>query len=271
VSPAVGPQRPRPRARLRRSCCPREHGARFHAAEQAESRSTAEGRILIVDDESSIRLVCQLNLDAVGFQTLEAADGETALALARAEQPDLILLDVMMPELSGWEVCTTLKSAPETRPIPIAMLTVKSEIRDLITGMQVGADDYITKPFGTNELLARLRAVLRRTSEEDEEAAVSVGDVVVDMPARRVTRAGEDVHLTPIEFDLLRVLATHRGKLVTHRQLLHEVWGPGFESETHYLRVHVAHIRSKIEPDAARPRYVTTEPGVGYRLSDRVG
>jgi DNA-binding response OmpR family regulator len=170
VSPAVGPQRPRPRARLRRFCCPREHGARFHAAEQVESRSTAEGRILIVDDESSIRLVCQLNLDAVGFQTLEAADGETALALARTEQPDLILLDVMLPGIDGWRVAEELAASPETREIPILFLSARSDRSDEERGHEVGGLGYITKPFDPEELIDRIRDVLERTTRGEREA-----------------------------------------------------------------------------------------------------
>ncbi len=134
--------------------------------------------------------------------------------------------------------------------------------------LDAGADDYITKPFGTDELLARLRAVLRRAAEDGGEPEIAIGSLTIDLGARTVTSDGADVHLTPIEFDLLRQLAIHRGKLVTHRQLLREVWGPAYETETHYLRVHVAHIRSKIEREPSRPRYVITEPGIGYRLRD---
>jgi DNA-binding response OmpR family regulator len=169
VSPAVGPQRPRPRARLRRSCCPREHGARFHAAEQVESRSTAEGRILIVDDESSIRLVCQLNLDAVGFQTLEAADGETALALARTEQPDLILLDVMLPGTTGWEVAAALGDEDATRDIPVIFLSAMADVTDLERGRQHGAVGYVTKPFDPVGIADVIESTLRRIARGERE------------------------------------------------------------------------------------------------------
>jgi two-component system alkaline phosphatase synthesis response regulator PhoP len=170
VSPAVGLQRPRPRARLSRSCCPREHGARFRAAEEAESRSAAEDRILIVDDESAIRLVCRLNLDAVGFQTLEAPDGETALELARSEQPDLILLDVMLPGIDGWGVARELGAAPETRDIPILFLSARSDPSDEARAYEVGALGYLTKPFDPEELIERIRDVLARAArgERDE-------------------------------------------------------------------------------------------------------
>ena len=170
MSPAVGLQRPRPRARLNHSCCPREHGARFRAAEGAESRSTAEGRILIVDDESSIRLVCQLNLDAVGFQTLEAPDGETALALARGEQPDLILLDVMLPGIDGWSVAQELGAASETRDIPILFLSARSDPSDEARAYEVGAFGYLTKPFDPEELIARVQTVLARAGRGEREA-----------------------------------------------------------------------------------------------------
>jgi DNA-binding response OmpR family regulator len=170
VSPAVGLPRPRPRARSSHSCCPRDHGARFRAAEEAESRSTAEERILIVDDESSIRLVCQLNLDAVGFQTLEAPDGETALALARSEQPDLILLDVMLPGIDGWSVAEQLGAAPDTRDIPILFLSARSDPSDEARAHEVGALGYLTKPFDPEELIARVQNVLERAGRGEQEA-----------------------------------------------------------------------------------------------------
>jgi two-component system KDP operon response regulator KdpE len=140
--------------------------------------------------------------------------------------------------------------------------------REKVRALDAGADDYVTKPFGSEELAARLRAVLRRVSDNGNEPAIEVGDLVIDLADRRVRRGDEHIHLTPIEFDLLRVLAQNRGRLVTHKQLLHEVWGPAYGDETHYLRVHVAHIRRKLELDPARPRYIITEPGVGYRLRD---
>jgi two-component system KDP operon response regulator KdpE len=152
--------------------------------------------------------------------------------------------------------------------LPIVVLSAVGDEREKVRALDAGADDYITKPFGTEELLARLRAVLRRSSEPGGDPQVRVGELVIDLADRRVQRAGREIHLTPIEFDLLRVLATHQGRLVTHRQLLREVWGPEYGAETHYLRVHFAHIRAKLEPDPSRPQYVVTEPGVGYRLRD---
>jgi two-component system, OmpR family, KDP operon response regulator KdpE len=178
--------------------------------------------------------------------------------------PDAMVLDLVLPDGSGVEVCEEVR---RWSTLPIVVLSAVGDEREKVRALDAGADDYITKPFGTDELLARLRAVLRRVGD-DGEPRIQIGDLVIDLEAHEVSSDGKVVHLTPIEFDLLRVLAQHRGKLVTHRQLLHEVWGPAYETETHYLRVHVAHIRAKIEPDPSRPRYVITEPGVGYRLRD---
>jgi two-component system KDP operon response regulator KdpE len=177
--------------------------------------------------------------------------------------PDAIVLDLVLPDGSGVDVCAEVRRWSR---LPIIVLSAVGDEREKVRALDVGADDYITKPFGTDELLARLRAVLRRATDEGAEPAVTVGDLVIDLASRRVTRAGEEMHLTPIEFDLLRVLAQHRGKLVTQRQLLQEVWGPGYGAESNYLRVHVAHIRSKLEPDPSHPQYLITDPGVGYRL-----
>jgi two-component system KDP operon response regulator KdpE len=161
------------------------------------------------------------------------------------------------------EVCTEVRRWSN---LPIIVLSAVGDEREKVRALDVGADDYITKPFGTEELLARLRAVMRRAGDEREEPLVTVGDLTIDLADRRVTRSGEEIHLTPIEFDILRELARHVGKLVTQRQLLQAVWGPGYDLETHYLRVHVAHIRAKIEHDSSNPKYLITEPGVGYRL-----
>jgi two-component system KDP operon response regulator KdpE len=150
----------------------------------------------------------------------------------------------------------------------VIILTAKGDETDRVVGLELGADDYVAKPFSPRELLARLRAVLRRAGDEREEPLVTLGELSIDLSDRRVTRAGQEIHLTPIEFDILRELARHSGKLVTQRQLLQAVWGPGYDLETHYLRVHVAHIRAKIEPNPSRPAYLVTEPGVGYRLRE---
>jgi two-component system KDP operon response regulator KdpE len=173
------------------------------------------------------------------------------------------LLDLVLPDGSGVDVCRQVR---EWSHVPIVVVSAVGDEREKVRALDAGADDYVTKPFGSQELTARLRAVLRRVSDTASEPAIEVGELVIDLADRRVRRGDENIHLTPIEFDLLRVLAQNRGRLVTHRQLLQEVWGPAYGDETHYLRVHVAHIRSKIEHDPSRPRYVITEPGVGYRL-----
>ncbi|MDX6667040.1 MAG: two-component system, OmpR family, operon response regulator KdpE, partial [Solirubrobacteraceae bacterium] len=188
-----------------------------------------------------------------------------ALDAVSVRPPDAMVLDLVLPDGSGVEVCEEVR---RWSGLPIIVLSAVGDEREKVRALDVGADDYITKPFGAEELLARLRATLRRSADATGEPVIVVGDLEIDLAGQRVRVSGEDVHLTPIEFSLLAALARHRGKLVTHRQLLQEVWGPGYGDETHYLRVHVAHIRGKLEPDASRPRYVLTDPGVGYRLAD---
>jgi two-component system KDP operon response regulator KdpE len=226
---------------------------------------TTDGqRVLVVDDEPQIVRALKVILRGAGYVTQQAETKQEALDAVAVRPPDAMVLDLILPDGSGVEVCTEVR---RWSGLPIIVLSAVGDEREKVRALDAGADDYITKPFGTDELLARLRAALRRVGEESEPR-VRIGDLEIDLEARQVSRDGEPVHLTPIEFDVLRVLTQHRGKLVTHRQLLHEVWGPGFETETHYLRVHVAHIRAKIEPEPSRPRYVVTEPGVGYRLRD---
>ena len=176
-----------------------------------------------------------------------------------------MVLDLVLPDGRGVEVCEEVRRWSQ---LPILVLSAVGDEREKVRALDAGADDYVTKPFGTDELLARLRAVLRRSVQSGGSPQVEVGELMIDLQDRRVTRDGQEVRLTPIEFELVRVLAQHRGRLVTHRQLLREVWGPGYSEETHYLRVHVAHIRAKLEPDPSRPKYVITEPGVGYRLRE---
>jgi two-component system KDP operon response regulator KdpE len=226
--------------------------------------STDGQRVLVVDDEPQIVRALKVILRGAGYTTQQAETKQEALDAVAVRPPDAMVLDLILPDGSGVEVC---KEVRRWSGLPIIVLSAVGDEREKVRALDAGADDYITKPFGTDELLARLRAALRRVTEESEPR-IEIGDLAIDLEARGIASGGEPVHLTPIEFDVLRVLATHRGKLVTHRQLLHEVWGPGFENETHYLRVHVAHIRSKIEPDPSRPRYLITEPGVGYRLRD---
>jgi two-component system, OmpR family, KDP operon response regulator KdpE len=227
---------------------------------------SAEGqRVLVVDDEPQIVRALKVILRSAGYATEAAESKREALNAVSVRPPDAMVLDLVLPDGSGVDVCADVR---RWSSLPIIVLSAVGDEREKVRALDAGADDYITKPFGTDELLARLRAVLRRATEDGGESEIAIGSLVVNLGARTVSRDGAEVHLTPIEFDLLRQLALHRGKLVTHRQLLREVWGPAYETETHYLRVHVAHIRSKIEPEPSRPRYVITEPGIGYRLRD---
>jgi two-component system KDP operon response regulator KdpE len=228
---------------------------------------SAAAHVLVVDDEPQIVRGLRVILRSAGYDVEAAGTKEEALNAASVRPPDAIVLDLVLPDGSGVDVCAEIRTWSQ---LPIIVLSAVGDEREKVRALDAGADDYITKPFGTDELLARLRAVLRRTGEDGDEPQITVGELSVDLAARTVRLAGSEVHLTPIEFDLLRVLARHQGKLLTHRQLLREVWGPGYETETHYLRVHVAHIRSKIEPEPSRPRYLITEPGVGYRLREQI-
>jgi two-component system, OmpR family, KDP operon response regulator KdpE len=221
-------------------------------------------RVLVVDDEPQIVRGLRVVLRNAGFRVDSAGTKEEALDALSHRPPDAVLLDLVLPDGSGVDICRQLR---EWSQVPIVVVSAIGDEREKVRALDAGADDYVTKPFGSQELAARLRAVLRRVSDTTEPT-ITIGDLMIDLADRRVRRGDNQIHLTPIEFDLLRVLALNRGRLVTHRQLLHEVWGPSYGDETHYLRVHVAHIRGKLELDPARPRYVITEPGVGYRLVD---
>jgi two-component system, OmpR family, KDP operon response regulator KdpE len=221
--------------------------------------------VLVVDDEPQIVRGLRVILRAAGYQVRSAETKREALDAIAARPPDALVLDLVLPDGSGVEVSEEVR---KWSTLPILVLSAVGDEREKVRALDAGADDYVTKPFGNEELLARLRAVLRRAGEDPAAPAIEVGDLVVDVADHRVLRDGEEVHLTPIEFDLIRVLALNHGRLVTQRQLLREVWGPAYETETHYLRVHVAHIRAKIEPDPSRPRYLVTDPGVGYRLRE---
>jgi two-component system KDP operon response regulator KdpE len=222
-------------------------------------------QVLVVDDEPQIVRGLKVILRDAGYAVETASTKQEALDAVSVRPPDAVVLDLVLPDGSGVDVCTEIRGWSS---LPIVVLSAVGDEREKVRALDAGADDYVTKPFGTDELLARLRAVLRRVADDDTEPAVTVGDLVVDLAARRVTRAGQEIHLTPIEFDLLKTLARNRGKLITHRQLLKTVWGPAYETETQYLRVHFAHLRAKIEPDPPHPRYIVTDPGVGYRLRD---
>jgi two-component system, OmpR family, KDP operon response regulator KdpE len=224
--------------------------------------SARDARVLVVDDEPQIVRGLRVILTNAGYRVEEAATKQEALDAVSVRPPDAIVLDLVLPDGDGIEIATEIRRWSQ---VPIVVLSAVGDERQKVRALDAGADDYVTKPFGSEELLARMRAVLRRRGE-DGEPVVRVGDLEIDLADRSVRRGGEDVHLTPIEFDLISQLAEHPGRLVTHRQLLNAVWGPGYEDETHYLRVHFAHVRAKIEPDPGNPRYVITEPGIGYRL-----
>jgi two-component system KDP operon response regulator KdpE len=221
-------------------------------------------RILVVDDEPQILRALGTMLRGAGFTVDTAATAEEGLAAAAAHPPAAVIVDLVLPDGSGTDVTRQLRTWTEA---PVIVLSAVGEEREKIAALDAGADDYVTKPFSVDELLARLRAVLRR-SAPDAGPVLEVGALRIDVPQRFVIRDGERVKLTPHEFDLLRVLAQNRGKLLTHRMLLREVWGPSYQAEAHYLHVYVSHLRAKIEPDPSHPRYVLTEPGAGYRLVD---
>jgi len=225
--------------------------------------SAGASRVLVVDDEPQIVRGLRVILQNAGYRVEEATTKREALDSVSVRPPDAIVLDLVLPDGDGVDVLDDVRRWSQ---VPVVVLSAVGDERQKVRALDAGADDYVTKPFGTEELLARLRAVLRRRADEGDPV-VRTGELKIDLANRSVARAGQEVHLTPIEFDLLAALAEHPGRLVTQRQLLHEVWGPGYEDETHYLRVHFAHVRAKIEADPSSPRYVITEPGIGYRLT----
>ena len=229
--------------------------------------TTTAPRVLVVDDEPQIVRGLKIVLRSAGYLVETAATKAEALAALALRPPDALVLDLVLPDGRGVDVCTEVRGWSQ---LPILVVSAVGDEHEKVQALDAGADDYVTKPFGTEELLARLRALLRRSVEVGASPRIEIGELSIDLADRSVTRAGNVVHLTPIEFDLLRVLAQHEGRLVTQRQLLREVWGPEYGEETHYLRVHLAHIRAKLEPDRSRPRYIVTEPGVGYRLAEPV-
>jgi two-component system KDP operon response regulator KdpE len=221
-------------------------------------------RILVVDDEPQLVRALRTTLEGAGYTVETAATGEQALTAASFHPPDAILLDLVLPDLSGTDVCRELRRWSSA---PIVLISAVDDEAEKVSALDAGADDYVTKPFAIGELLARLRAVLRRTVPEGEPV-LDVGSLRIDLQKHLVTVDGRPVHLTPHEFDLLAVLAKNRGKLLTHRTILREVWGPAYQLESSYLHVYVSQLRRKLEPDPARPRYLLTETGVGYRLVD---
>jgi two-component system KDP operon response regulator KdpE len=225
-------------------------------------------RVLVVDDEAPIRRTMAVNLKARGYDVDLAENGKQALELAARHHPDVVLLDLGLPDLDGIEVIDGLRGWSH---VPIVVLSARGSERDKVAALDAGADDYVSKPFGMDELLARLRAAVRRGLPSGEQAVVVTDDFTVDLASKQVVdREGDLVRLTPTEWHLLEVLVRNAGRLVGHRQLLQEVWGPEYGDESNYLRVHMAHLRRKLEPDRTRPKYFVTEPGMGYRYEGPV-
>jgi two-component system, OmpR family, KDP operon response regulator KdpE len=226
--------------------------------------------ILVIEDESSVRRFLRVTLEGQDYKVLEATRGEDGLRHASVGQPDLIILDLGLPDLDGLEVTKRLRQWTAT---PIIVISARGREEDKVAALDAGADDYLTKPFGVGELLARLRVALRHLAATDADTGVSsfeIGTLRVDLSRREVVSSGKPVRLTPNEFRLLSVLVKNAGRVLTHRQLLREVWGPGSDQDTHYLRVYMNQLRQKLEADPSRPKYLITEPGVGYRLMDEV-
>lgn len=220
-------------------------------------------RVLVVDDEPPILRALAANLRARGFETDLAPTGEDALKTAARHRPDVVVLDLGLPGMSGIEVIEGLRG---WTTVPIIVLSARNTEREKVAALDAGADDYVTKPFGMDELFARLRAALRRGTPAPEAPLIDTPNFSVDLAAKKVVRGGQEIRLTPTEWGIVETLVRNAGKLVTQKQLLVEVWGPGYEDESNYLRVHMAHIRRKLEPDTRRPRYFVTEPGMGYRF-----
>jgi two-component system KDP operon response regulator KdpE len=219
--------------------------------------------ILVVDDEPQIRRVLRATLSSRGYVIIDAKTGEEGIELARKEKPDLVLLDVNMPGMGGLEACREIRRASNA---PIIMLTVRDAERDKVAALDAGADDYVVKPFGIEELLARVRAALRRHGTGEVLAPFETKDLSIDFESRKVRARGKDVHLTPKEYEVLKLLIANQGKPLTHRRLLQVVWGPDYGEETENLRVVINQLRKKIERDPAHPKYILTEPWVGYRF-----
>ncbi len=219
--------------------------------------------VLVIDDEIQIRRLLRVALEGNGYRVFEAAGGQEGLVEAAQRRPDIVVLDLGLPDMDGLAVLQRLREWSET---PVLVLSVREGEEDKVSALDHGADDYINKPFSTAELLARLRAARRRAQPADDNAVFHTGALQVDFSSRLVTVKGREIKLTPTEYALLRLLARNAGKVVTHRQILKEVWGPNYGGQTHYLRVYMAHLREKLEEDPGRPELLLTEPGVGYRM-----
>ncbi len=226
----------------------------------------ADPIVVVIEDEPQIRRFLRVALTGQGYRVFEAGTGEDGLIEAASRAPDVVIVDLGLPDIDGLQVIARLR---DWSAVPIIVLSARGQEQDKVTALDAGADDYLSKPFGIGELLARMRVAVRhraRVDGESVESTLAVGDLHIDLGRRRVLVQGAEVHLTPIEYRLLATLVQHAGKVVTHRHLLREVWGPNAEDHSHYLRVYMAHLRRKLEEDSTRPRYLVTEPGVGYRL-----
>jgi two-component system KDP operon response regulator KdpE len=222
--------------------------------------------VLVVDDEPQIVRALRINLTARGYRVITAHDGTAALRAVAETKPDVVVLDLGLPDMDGSEVIAGLRG---WTTVPIIVLSARGDSSDKVQALDAGADDYVTKPFGMDELLARLRAAVRRSavsSPDDVEAVINTASFSIDLVAKKVRRDGKEVHLTKTEWGVLELLARNRGRLVAQKQLLNEVWGPSYETESHYLRVYLAQLRRKLEPEPSRPRHLLTEPGMGYRF-----
>lgn len=226
-----------------------------------------EACILVVDDEPRLTRFLQANLESVGYRVVSAGEGESAVVLAQAEEPDLIILDLILPGIDGFEVCRRVR---ESSSVPIIMLTARSEESDKVRGLNLGADDYLTKPFSAQELLARVRALLRRSltaSQQSSPPMLSFKEMTIDLGRHKVTVRGDEVSLSPTEYKLLCELATNAGRVLLHEDLLARVWGTDYRDEIEYLRVYVRYLRQKIEADASQPKYILSKPGIGYMFA----
>ena len=239
------------------------HSPKCRPCPEKKNERRLKPLVLIVDDEPQIRRLLTVTLEANGYRVLPAVSGQEGLVLAAQHRPALVILDIGLPDLSGQEVLRRLR---EWSNAPVLILSVQDDEKGKVAALDAGADDYVTKPFNTDELLARLRVALRRASNEEEASVVQSKNLVLDLATRRVTVSGKEVKFTATEYNLLRLLARHAGKVLTHRQILREIWGPGHDEDTHYLRVYIAHLREKIETDPEHPEIIITELGVGYRF-----
>jgi two-component system KDP operon response regulator KdpE len=238
----------------------------MHIPEKEQIMSVDGARILVVDDEKQIRRMLKAALEGYGYDIGESASGHEGLGQASIFHPDLIILDLGLPDLDGVEVIQRIR---EWTQVPIIVLSVREHEDDKIKALDAGADDYVTKPFSMGELLARLRAALRRTAKSEDAPVLVFGELSVDLAHRKVAMRGEEVKLTPTEYEVLKYLAQQAGRVVTHRQLLRAIWGSNYQEESQYLRVYIGQLRRKIEADPSQPVYIITEPGVGYRLVTR--